>query len=190
MNCLTTRNNESLRRIVLIGNAGGGKSILAHKMGGALNIAVYSFDDLQWRPGWIQTPWEEIRETHARWLARPEWIIDGWGSWGLLEERFTVADTIVFVDFPIQVHYWWAAKRQLKAVLNRNQGWPPEGCAALPVTGRLIKLMWKIHKEMRPQLVSLIYNHAEDKLIFHLKSPPQMRALLRGFETGINWRSS
>jgi hypothetical protein len=167
-----------MQRIAIIGNAGGGKSALARKLGNALNISVYQFDDLQWQPGWTRTPEKEIHNAHSKWLAEPKWIIDGWGSWDILDKRFLAADTIIFVDFHIAVHYWWAAKRQLKAVLNLNSGWPPEGCHALPVTGRLIKLIWKIHKEIRPQLVELIYQHASEAQIVHLKSPREMKEYL------------
>ena len=164
-----------MQRIAIIGNAGGGKSVLARKLGTALDLPVYPFDDLQWQPGWERTPSEQIQSTHAGWLAQTQWIIDGWGSWEILRSRFDSADTIIFVDFPIAVHYWWAAKRQTKAALNLNQDWPPAGCSALPITTRLFKLMWKIHREMRPQLMALIDEYAKNTHIVHLKSPREMK---------------
>jgi hypothetical protein len=167
-----------MQRIAIIGNAGGGKSELARRLGAALDIPVHPFDDLQWHPGWVRTPEPEITITHTAWLNQPRWIIDGWGNFPLLEARFTAADTIVLVDFPILVHYWWAAKRQFQAALNRNADWPPEGCPALPITGRLFKLMWKIHREMRPQLIELIYRHVKDTQIIHLQAPHEMKSFL------------
>jgi hypothetical protein len=168
-----------MQRVAIIGNAGGGKSVLARKLGEALDLPVYPFDDLQWRPGWERTPGNEINATHAEWIAQPRWIIDGWGNWQILQARFDAADTIIFVDFPIAVHYWWAAKRQIKAALNRNLGWPPQGCAALPVTGHLFKLMWRIHTEMRPQLIELIDRYTKDTQIVRLKSPHEMRRFIK-----------
>jgi hypothetical protein len=70
----------------------------------------------------------------------------------------------------------------MKAVLNINQGWPPEGCEALPVTMRLLKLMWRIHQEFRPKLIELINRYNNDTQIFHLKSPPEMSTFTRIFE--------
>lgn len=169
-----------MQRIAIIGNAGGGKSILARKLGDTLDLPVYQFDDLQWQPGWERTPVLEIQDTHSEWLAHPNWIIDGWGSTDILEARFERADTIIFVDYAIFIHYWWATKRQIKAILNLNQGWPPEGCRAFPVTWRLFKLMWKIHKEMRPQLVELINHYAEDTKIVCLKSPREIITFFQG----------
>jgi hypothetical protein len=168
-----------MQRITIIGNAGGGKSVLARRLGNALDLPVFQFDDLQWWPGWTHTPAAEIQTTHSEWITQPRWVIDGWGSPDILEQRFDVADTLILVDFHIAVHYWWAAKRQIKAALKLNQGWPPEGCPALPVTGRLFKLMWKIHTEMRPQLVELIQQYAEEKQIVHLRSPREMRCFLK-----------
>ena len=167
-----------MERIAIIGNAGGGKSGLARSLGKALELPVHTFDDLQWRPGWVRTPENEIIATHTQWLEKPKWIIDGWGSFPILETRFAKANTIIFVDFPIHIHYWWALKRQIKAIFNLNPGWPPEGCSALPVTWRLFKLMWKIHREMRSQLIELIGRYAEDTQIVHLKSPQEMRSFL------------
>ena len=94
-----------MERIAIIGNAGGGKSVLAHKLGVLLDLTVYQFDDLQWRPGWKQAPEDDIRDVHTGWLTQPGWIIDGWGSWEILGQRFEAADTILFVDFPIYLHY-------------------------------------------------------------------------------------
>jgi adenylate kinase family enzyme len=71
-------------RIAIIGNAGGGKSILARKLGQRYKIPVYEFDNPQWQPGWIRTPAEEIASVHRNWLKQSGWLIDGWGSWDLL----------------------------------------------------------------------------------------------------------
>jgi len=171
-----------MQRIAIIGNAGGGKSALAREMGDVLDLPVYTFDDLQWRPGWTRTPANEIQIMHSEWLAQPKWIIDGWGSPEILARRFETADIIILVDFPIAIHYWWAIKRQLKAVLHVNRGWPPEGCEALPVTWRLLKLMWKIHKEMLPELVELIHQYAQDTCIVHFKSPQEMKQFMKSLD--------
>ena len=61
-----------MQRIAIIGNAGGGKSVLARKLGELLNCPVYPFDDLQWQPGWILTPAEVIQTIHSEWISQPE----------------------------------------------------------------------------------------------------------------------
>jgi hypothetical protein len=168
-----------MERIAIIGNAGGGKSELARKLGVSLKLPVHTFDDLQWTPNWVRAPENMIVATHTGWLTQLRWIIDGWGSFSIMETRFEAADTIIFVDFPIYIHYWWAIKRQIKAAFNRTTDWPPDGCAALPVTGRLFSLMWKIHHEVRPQLVEFINRYAANTQIVHLESPSEMGSFLK-----------
>lgn len=58
-----------------------------------------------------------VRETHVRdslnsLLTGDRWIIDGWGPWDCVVRRLQQSDTIVYIDFPVWIHLWWAAKRQ------------------------------------------------------------------------------
>jgi len=168
-----------MTRVAIIGNAGGGKSTLARRLGARRAMPVYQVDLLQWRPGWQRAPAEVIGATHAHWLAQPTWIIDGWGSWAALAERFERADTIILVDFPLLTHYWWAMKRQVRSVLQPGGDWPPPGCSALPVTGRLIQLMWRIHWEMRPRLLALVEGYRAGRQVLTLKSPAQLSRFIQ-----------
>src|SRR5690242_10127984 len=91
----------NMRRIAIIGNAGGGKSTLARRIGEALGLPVHEIDLLQWKPGWVRAALEEFNQVHDQWLAAPAWIIDGWGSWEAITARFDLADTIILVDHPL-----------------------------------------------------------------------------------------
>jgi len=163
-----------MQKIAIIGNAGGGKSILAQELGQALKIPVYKVDSIQWRPDWEPAPAEEIDIIHKTWINQPAWVIDGWGNWDILKERFDKADTLIFIDYALWVHYWWATKRQVKAVLKRNPGWPPEGCKALPITWRLFRLIRLVHTDKRPELIRLVDKYSDEKEVVYLRSPKEM----------------
>ena len=164
-----------MHRIAIIGNAGGGKSVLARALGATLGLPVRAVDDVQWRPGWTRAPLDEVSAAHSAWLAEPRWVIDGWGSWELMTERFAAADTIVLVDFPLHVHYRWALRRQLEVALGLRRDWPPPGCRALPITRELLRLMKRIHVEVRPRLLSLLDDaHFREKVV-RLRSPAELR---------------
>jgi hypothetical protein len=165
----------SARRIAIIGNAGGGKSVLARQLGEAFGLTPRVIDDVQWRPGWERAPVEAVAAAHAAWLAEPAWIIDGWGSWPLIEERFAAADTIVIVDFPLRVHYRWALKRQVAAVLGLSRGWPPPGCRAWPITLELLRVMRRVDREFRPRLLALAADPRFRARVAHLRSPRALR---------------
>ncbi|MBC8505631.1 MAG: flagellar protein FlaR [Anaerolineales bacterium] len=167
-----------MKKIAIIGNAGGGKSALARKLSAKLEFPLYEIDQLQWSPGWTRTDLDEVASVHTQWLAEPQWIIDGWGSWEILAQRFEIADTIIMVDMPIAAHYWWALKRQVKASFHLDPHWPPPGCEAFPVTWRLLKLMWHIHKNIRPQLIDWVSKHAASKRVIFLRSFREVQGFL------------
>ena len=167
------------RRIAIIGNAGGGKSMLARRLGAALDLPVRVVDDVQWLPGWQRAPLERVAAAHADWLAADGWVIDGWGGWDLIEARFRAADAVAFVDLPLARHYWWALRRHAKAIAGRPDGWPPTGCEAWPITAHLVRLMWRVHRELRPRLLELSGRAEFRPRVAHIRSVGAMRVFER-----------
>ena len=166
-----------LRKISIIGNGGGRKSTLARHLGHVLELPVYSIDDYQFQPGWRRTPAEEMSNAHETWLSNSGWIIDGWGSWDLIEKRFEKADLIVFVDFPLKLHYRWALKRQVQAMLGLSKDWPPPGCRALPITWLLMKTLWRVNRDYLPRLMRLTSEEPLRSRVVELYSPGDLQAL-------------
>lgn len=167
-----------MTRVAVIGNAGGGKSTMSRALSKAYGLPCFAIDDLQWQPGWVLTPEHEFQEKHRALLVRDRWIIDGVGNWPSILERFVAADTIVFVDHPIWVHYWWATKRQLtSAIIGRLDG--PDGCPMLPITIRLYRMMWRLHRDIRPRLLELIGQFSRSKRVIHIQSPQDLCAMAR-----------
>src|SRR5437868_585603 len=85
----------TMRRIAVIGNAGGGKTTMCRKLSDALNIPVHHVDLIQWQPGWQRTSAEVFTSAHEKILAEDRWIIDGFGPMETIAKRFSVADTII-----------------------------------------------------------------------------------------------
>ncbi len=118
---------------------------------------------------------DEFAIAHEALLARQAWIIDGFGPWREVEKRFDLADTIIFVDHPLWLHYWWATKRQIASVFrSRPDG--PEGCPMWPATLRLYVMMWQIHRDLRPKLLAAIEGRRHNTRIFHIRSPRELTA--------------
>ena len=67
----------NIRRVLVIGSGGAGKSIFANRLGELLNIEVLHLDKFYWRPGWIETPKAEWIKTVDELLKRDSWIMDG-----------------------------------------------------------------------------------------------------------------
>jgi hypothetical protein len=71
-------------------------------------------------------PHEEYLKRHRRLLAKETWIIDGYGDTATVWERCGVADTLVYVDLPLPLHYWRVTKRLIKGLLADPEGWPKD----------------------------------------------------------------
>ena len=166
------------RRIVIIGNAGGGKSTLAKILSQTRNLPLYRLDALQWNPGWIPTPKAEFDRQHDELIAQDTWIIDGFASWESIERRFAAADTIILVDHPLLIHYWWAIKRQFECLFRPRPDFV-EGCPMLPMTVKLLKMIWQIHIELKPKLIELVDSYRDRKWIYHIKSPQELSQLIQ-----------
>lgn len=159
-----------MTRVMVIGNAGGGKSRLSRRLSAVHGLPYHAIDMIQWRPNWVPTPESEFGKCHEAILSKPRWLIDGYGSWPSVERRLEAADTIILVDLPIRVHFWWATKRQIASLFfGREDG--PEGCPMFPVTLRLFRTMWRLHRETRPKLLAAIEARRSLARIIHLRSP-------------------
>lgn len=140
-------------------------------------LPYFVIDKIQWKPGWTQTPTEEYDEAHDSLISRDRWLVDGYGSWDSVLKRMDAADTIMVVDHSIWVHYWWATKRQVKSLFI---GYPdgPLGCPMWPVTLRLYKMMWWLHKVERPMLLAEAESRSTDKRFIHIQSPSQLKRFI------------
>jgi adenylate kinase family enzyme len=167
-------------RVAVIGNAGGGKSTMCRQLSEAQGLPLFPIDRIQWKPGWVSASYEEIKQRHDAIIATDCWIIDGWGPIELIEERFAAADTIILIDLPLFVHYWWSIERQIASIFRpRPDG--PEGCPMLPMTWPLLKMIWNIHHNIRPGLIELVNRHCHEKQVFHIRSPRGLRKFINEY---------
>ena len=113
-----------MKRVAVFGNAGGGKSTIARRLAELTGLPLYVVDMMQFRAGGVKVPQDEFLQAHADLLRRDEWIIDGAGGVALLWERFAAADTLVYVDLPLLLHYAWVTKRLIKGLFANPKGWP------------------------------------------------------------------
>jgi len=169
-------------RISIIGNAGGGKSLFALRIGRALGIPVRVLDDVQWQPGWTRATPEVVRATHAGWLAEPRWIIDGWGPWDDITARFALADLIVVPDYPLAQHRAWAVQRQAEVARGERRDWPPAGCDAAPLTEELLALIDLVESDFMPRIREMIQGAAHKAV--HARSPEALDDVARRLELG------
>ena len=166
-----------MKRVAVFGNAGGGKSTLAGRLAELTGLPLYPIDVIQFREGGEKVSHEEYLKIHAKLLCQDGWIIDGYGSVASAWERFTRADTLVYVDLPLLTHYWFVTKRFVKHLFGDPEGWPPNS----PIWSSTVSsyhALWLCHRRLTPRYRQLVTKMAATKLVHHLTSPAEMRTFL------------
>lgn len=168
-----------MKRILVIGAGGSGKSTLSVKLGARLGIEVFHLDKLYWSAGWIESEKNKWNRVVAELLTREQWIIDGNFS-GTLQQRIESCDTIVFLDLSLTLCLWRILKRRLH---YRQRARPDmaEGCKER-LNLEFLGWIFNYPRRTRPKVVNLMRLNAANKKIFWLKSPRQVKAFLSSLE--------
>lgn len=159
-----------MHRVLIIGPCGAGKSTLARMLGPRLGLSVYHMDQLNWRPGWVESSKDAIHARLAEILEQDRWLIDG-NYGGTLGPRLEKADTILYLDYPISLC--------VRRLMNRIWTWRgrtrpdmTEGCPErFDFAFLLYVLQWNSGPRRRTE--AALTGH-ETKII-RLKSPLQLK---------------
>lgn len=167
-----------MRRVAIIGNAGGGKTTLSKRMAADLGVPYHSIDAVQWMPGWRFNP--QFEAVHDSWLTEPAWVIDGIGTWSSIEKRFAAADTVLWIDLPLPRHLWWATKRLGKNTVRPDPD-VPAGCSLLTNVYSFYRMILDIDQRHRGRL-ALAVEKARDsgKVVHVLRTPGQIARFRAG----------
>lgn len=166
-----------MRRVAVFGNAGGGKSTLARRLADLTGLPLHVVDMIRYGPGGEAVPHERYLEVHADILRRDAWIIDGFGCVASAWERFAAADTLVHVDLPLALHYWWVTKRLIKGIFADPEGWPA-GSPIWSSTMSSYRVLWPCHRQLTPRYRALVAEAWASKRVYHLRSPREIRLFL------------
>jgi hypothetical protein len=169
-----------MSRIVVIGNAGGGKSTLARKLARRRDLPHIEIDRLLWQEGWVLTPTDIYEGEHRRLIEQEQWIIDGLGQQASIPARIARATDILLIDMPIWMHFWLAAERQIAWASGRLDN-APGGIAAMPPTGALFKTIWDVEQSWMPGIRALCAAaERQGTAVTRLRDVEQLTAFAQG----------
>jgi len=69
--------DEVFRRTLVIGTSGSGKSTVAGRLAGILDVDHVELDSIFWTPGWTPVSGRELQTKVAEVAAKQSWVIDG-----------------------------------------------------------------------------------------------------------------
>ena len=98
-------------KIAVLGYAGSGKTYLSDYMAQKKKIPVLHLDDIKWNKEWKPIDNSVVLPAVADFMNNDDWIIDGYYTYLLLEERLESADKIILLQLPRMTCFCRAVKR-------------------------------------------------------------------------------
>jgi adenylate kinase family enzyme len=142
-----------VKRVVIVGRGGAGKSTLAVRLGAITGLPVVELDTYFWQPGLIATSagrWAAIQRELTQWDA---WIMDGdLGPGDVLAVRLKEADTVIVLDFSFTRCAW----RTIRRSRERADFW---------------RWVWAYRRRSLPLVMEAIAMHAPEARLHVFRTP-------------------
>ena len=146
-----------MKRVMIIGCPGSGKSTLARALAVKTGLPLHCLDLMYWNPDRTTKPKEEFRAELRRVISLDEWIIDGnYGS--TLELRMEACDTVLFLDYPLEVCLSGVEER-------RGKPRPDMPWVETEPDPEFIEFIKKYNEESRPTVIELLEKYNEKNVI-------------------------
>jgi adenylate kinase family enzyme len=170
-------------RIVVVGNSGTGKTLLARRLAQCLQVPCTELDAVFHQPGWTELDIAEFRRRVGVLVAEPRWVIDG-NYKQVRDLVWARADTVVWLDLPrtlVLRRVMWRTIRRVftrRVLWNGNResvrnalSWNPERS--------IIRWSWTQHSEYRERYAAAMHDPAHVHLTFHrLRTPAEVMSFL------------
>ncbi len=91
-----------MKRVIVIGCPGSGKSTFSRELHEATNLPLYHLDMMYWNADRTTVSKEVFRERLQSVMEKDAWIIDG-NFASTIELRLQACDTVFFLDYPLEV---------------------------------------------------------------------------------------
>lgn len=167
-----------MRRIVVLGCGGSGKSYLARAVARHLELNLTHLDALYYDENWDAVPMDDFEAAQRRLVAKSTWLIEG-NYASTLPIRLAAADTVILLDLP--------ARTCLRGIVGRHLR---HGSGQEPASGTFNRITWQFvryilgyRRRMLPRVHAAISEHASSADLIVLRNRGQARSLLRQMAT-------
>ena len=143
-----------MRRIVVVGCGGSGKTVLARRLGEILGIPVVHLDALFYDEDWQPCPPAEFIARQEAAVEAESWLMDG-NYVSTLPIRLAAADAVIFLDFSAIRCLWGVFQRRwrFRGGQRREQG------IFVRVTWSFTKYVIGYRRQMAPRVRAAIAAH-------------------------------
>jgi adenylate kinase family enzyme len=174
-----------MKRVLIVGSGGSGKSTFARQLGAILQTEVIHLDALYWKAGWKEPSKPDWAATVDTVLRKDSWIMDGNYS-GTVAPRIAACDTVIFLDLPRLT----CMLRVLKRSLRYRNTVRPDMAAGCPerIDLAFLKWIWQYPKRSRPAILGHLANQDAERGAFRLRTPTQVEQFLNLLQLAITHR--
>ena len=160
-----------MKKIIVIGCPGSGKSRLSRALHNKTGIPLYHLDMMYWNANKTTVEKSVFLERLSCVLEKNEWIIDGnYGS--TMELRMAACDTVIFLDYPLEVCLDGIKERRGKS--RSDMPWVENEEDA-----EFVEFIKNYNEQQKPKVLELLEKYS-DKNIIILGSREQADAFLSG----------
>ena len=169
----------SMRRVMIVGQPGAGKSTLARALGDRTFLPVYHMDRIHRMPVWIERSQADKTRMALDVAARERWIFEG-GHSATWPQRLARADTLIWLDLPVMVRLVRVMQRRVQ---RRQRPDLPENCPER-IDPAFLRFIWRTRVTSRAKIAAL-YRDAVDKRRYRLTSGRAVRHWLADLDTAL-----
>jgi adenylate kinase family enzyme len=170
-----------MRRVVVFGTTGSGKSWLAAKLAARHRLRLIELDGLYWGRDWEPAPLELFRYRVENETRDSDWIVVG--IYGQVRDlTWGAADTLIWLDLPFPLVFWRLFWRTIRRAVTRENLWATGNTESLVRTffTRQSILLWAIrtHRKNRRRFLRDTADWGKDKKVVRLTSAREVERFL------------
>lgn len=170
-----------MKRILVIGCGGSGKSTFARKLNENLSIELIHLDRLFWQPNWVESEKSRWESTVRSVAEKDSWIIDG-NYDGTMRLRMERADTLFYFDIPRVVCVLNALKRSVAGMaFKEKRNDMADGCSER-IDFEFYRWIWNFNRLNRKKYMQMFAEMKDKKRIFIIKSYRDSKRFLERLE--------
>ena len=146
-----------MKKVIVIGCPGSGKSTVSRALHNKTGIPLYHLDMMYWNTDKTTVEMSVFLERLSTVLEKDEWIIDGnYGS--TVELRMVACDTVIFLDYPLDVCLGGIKERRGKP--RSDMPW-----IETEEDAEFIEFIKNYNEQQKPKVLELLEKYSDKNIV-------------------------